>query len=246
MNVKQVKNIFGNFKYKDVGGGFIQILGNWVEKNITTIECKIIGKVRFNKLVAHQLQQAMEEIYNTDKNLIDPIDFHSSGGTFVTRRKRNNSKNPSLSLHSWGIAIDVNVMYGKDGKGGAINIGNNSYQPRILINIFNKYGFEYGGNWKGFKDGMHFQIAKVLNMTVAEPTLINKVKVVVNNHLLNIKAWLKDNTVVSNDKDIRKSLEVKTDTPISLTQYFRKLDKNAVIKWDNKTKKLYVYSKIIK
>jgi len=59
------------------------------------------------------------------------------------------------SLHSWGIAIDINP-------------GANPYQPGNygppqtdippqIIDIFKKYGFAWGGDWPGERDAMHFE-----------------------------------------------------------------------------------------
>ena len=59
------------------------------------------------------------------------------------------------SLHSWGIAIDINP-------------GRNPYQlgnwgspqtdiPGPIIDIFKKYGFAWGGDWPGERDPMHFE-----------------------------------------------------------------------------------------
>lgn len=59
------------------------------------------------------------------------------------------------SLHSWGIAIDINPE-------------TNPYQsrnwgppetdiPGPIIDIFKKYGFAWGGDWPGERDPMHFE-----------------------------------------------------------------------------------------
>jgi len=59
------------------------------------------------------------------------------------------------SLHSWGIAVDINP-------------DRNPYQPGNwdepqkdipdgIINVFKKYGFAWGGDWAGQRDSMHFE-----------------------------------------------------------------------------------------
>lgn len=59
------------------------------------------------------------------------------------------------SLHSWGIAVDINPE-------------SNPYQPGNygppttdispeIIDIFKKYGFVWGGDWPGERDPMHFE-----------------------------------------------------------------------------------------
>lgn len=70
-------------------------------------------------------------------------------GCFNIRKKRGLS---SMSLHSWGIAIDVN----------AFENGLNMI-PRLspgFVKCFTDNGFDWGGNWQR-KDGMHFQLSKI-------------------------------------------------------------------------------------
>lgn len=70
-------------------------------------------------------------------------------GCFNIRKKRGLQ---SMSLHSWGIAIDVNAFENGLGKEPKLSPG--------FVKCFTDAGFEWGGNW-GRKDGMHFQLAKI-------------------------------------------------------------------------------------
>lgn len=70
-------------------------------------------------------------------------------GCFNIRKKRGLS---SMSLHSWGIAIDVNAFENGLGK-----------QPKLspeFVKCFTDNGFIWGGTWTR-KDGMHFQLANI-------------------------------------------------------------------------------------
>lgn len=70
-------------------------------------------------------------------------------GCFNIRKKRGSS---TQSLHSWGIAIDINAAWNGFGK-----------QPTLrpdLVRCFTDAGFEWGGAWSK-PDGMHFQLAKI-------------------------------------------------------------------------------------
>ncbi|MEO0573032.1 MAG: M15 family metallopeptidase [Bacteroidota bacterium] len=54
-----------------------------------------------------------------------------------------------MSIHSWGIAIDINAAWNGLGK-----------QPQMsneLVMCFKDAGFDWGGDWKR-KDGMHYQL----------------------------------------------------------------------------------------
>ena len=70
-------------------------------------------------------------------------------GCFNIRKKRGLS---SMSLHSWGIAIDVNAAWNGLGKEPTLSAG--------FVKCFTDAGFDWGGTWQR-KDGMHFQLAKI-------------------------------------------------------------------------------------
>jgi hypothetical protein len=70
-------------------------------------------------------------------------------GCFNIRRKRFGL---TMSLHSWGIAVDVNAAWNCFG-----------CKPRLspgFVKCFTDAGFEWGGTWRR-RDGMHFQLAKI-------------------------------------------------------------------------------------
>lgn len=70
-------------------------------------------------------------------------------GCFNIRNKRGLN---SPSLHSWGIAIDVNAFENGLNQTPKLSQG--------FVNCFINNGFEWGGTWTR-KDGMHFQLAKI-------------------------------------------------------------------------------------
>jgi hypothetical protein len=70
-------------------------------------------------------------------------------GCFNIRKKRGLS---SMSLHSWGLAVDVNAFENGLGKEPKLSPG--------FVKCFTDAGFTWGGVWKR-KDGMHFQLAKI-------------------------------------------------------------------------------------
>jgi hypothetical protein len=70
-------------------------------------------------------------------------------GCFNIRKMRGIN---SMSLHSWGVAFDVN----------AAENGLNQ-EPKLspaFVKCFTDVGFDWGGNWQR-KDGMHFQLSKI-------------------------------------------------------------------------------------
>lgn len=70
-------------------------------------------------------------------------------GCFNIRKKRGLS---SMSLHSWGIAIDVNAAWNGLGKEPTLSKG--------FVKCFTDAGFDWGGIWQR-KDGMHFQLSSI-------------------------------------------------------------------------------------
>jgi len=72
--------------------------------------------------------------------------------TYNYRSKRGGG---GQSLHSWGIAIDINPQ------SNPYQIGNwgepQTDIPQPIIDIFKKYGFAWGGDWPGERDPMHFE-----------------------------------------------------------------------------------------
>ncbi len=71
-------------------------------------------------------------------------------GCFNIRKKRGAA---TLSLHSWGLAIDVNAAWNQFGKPPNLS-------PRF-VKCFTDNGFDWGGTWAK-PDGMHFQLADII------------------------------------------------------------------------------------
>jgi hypothetical protein len=69
-------------------------------------------------------------------------------GCFNIRPMRTSS---TMSLHSWGIAVDVNAFENGQGKIPKLSDG--------FVQCFLQSGFDWGGNFT-LQDGMHFQLRK--------------------------------------------------------------------------------------
>lgn len=70
-------------------------------------------------------------------------------GCFNVRKMRGLR---AQSLHSWGIAIDVNAAWNGLGKDPQLSEG--------FVRCFTDAGFDWGGVWKRV-DAMHFQLSKI-------------------------------------------------------------------------------------
>jgi hypothetical protein len=112
----------------------------------TNLEVGVIPKRLYcNKDMVTPLSQAFKNLIDTGK----VAELKTWDGCFNIRKKRGLS---SMSLHSWGIAIDVNAAWNGLGKDPVLS--------SEFVKCFTDAGFDWGGTWKR-KDGMHFQLAKI-------------------------------------------------------------------------------------
>ena len=56
----------------------------------------------------------------------------------------------SLSLHAWGLAVDINASKNPQ--------GSEPRQDRRVVRAFEREGFTWGGRWPTAPDGMHFEL----------------------------------------------------------------------------------------
>lgn len=112
----------------------------------THLEIGVIPKKLYcNKLMVPALIKAFTNLI--DRRFVKEL--KTFDGCFNVRKKRGLL---SLSLHSWGIAIDVNAAWNGLGKTPTLSAG--------FVKCFTDAGFEWGGTWQR-KDGMHFQLAAI-------------------------------------------------------------------------------------
>ena len=112
----------------------------------THLEIGVIPKkVYCNKDLVKPLTQAFTNLI--ERKLVGEL--KTWDGCFSIRKIRGGQ---SMSLHSWGLAIDVNAAWNGLGKEPQLSSG--------FVKCFTDSGFDWGGNFSR-KDGMHFQLAKL-------------------------------------------------------------------------------------
>lgn len=76
------------------------------------------------------------------------------------RPKVTNAKG-GQSIHNYGLAMDYVIMLDKDNNGTFETIEWNLKSPyhKVVVDYFKSKGYEWGGDWKSFKDYPHFQKA---------------------------------------------------------------------------------------
>ena len=138
-----VKEMFGDFQIKERDGVWITTEPEWREENIQNKRMPILGITRCHRLMWEPLEGALNQILEEGlEEYLSIEEWRSSGGCYSPRRINRFDAGGSISRHAWGIAIDINTK--------------SSYPPRV-VQIFNDWGFAWGGTWTS-PDEMHFEL----------------------------------------------------------------------------------------
>ena len=138
-----VKEMFGDFQIKERDGVWITTEPEWREENIQNKRMPILGITRCHRLMWEPLEGALNQILEEGlEEYLIIEEWRSSGGCYAPRRINRFEAGGSISRHAWGIAIDINTKSG--------------YPPRV-VEIFNDWGFAWGGTWTS-PDEMHFEL----------------------------------------------------------------------------------------
>ncbi len=136
----------GSFSYEYFPDGSVRPDPDWVATYIRTESVPILGNVTCHRVMLPRLRGALTEVVRRD--LADSINPDDYGGCYVPRFI---DRDPSrgLSLHTWGIAVDMNVAGNHRGTRGDID--------RRVVDVFKRWGFAWGGDWT-YTDPMHFEL----------------------------------------------------------------------------------------
>jgi hypothetical protein len=101
--------------------------------------------------VAYYAGSPVDWIFSGAEGLTDTAPIKTIG-TYCVRYIRG-SKTKRLSLHSFGIAVDINARENRMGKPGKITANS------LITFAFERRGFSWGGHWRGRScDPMHFEM----------------------------------------------------------------------------------------
>ena len=152
---------------------------------IHVLHCGIDGKdhegeLIVNKVIAQDILQIFYELYIIDypiEKMVLVDNFHGNDDISMTINNtsafnsRYVSDTDELSLHAYGLAVDVNPLYNPYVGNDDIVLPNSSRQyvdrtqtfsmkmdeNDICVRTFVAHGFTWGGDWTGVKDYMHFE-----------------------------------------------------------------------------------------
>ena len=112
-------------------------------------------KIYCNKDLVMPLSKAFQNLIHTGH----VNELKTWDGCFNIRKKRGGS---TMSLHSWGVAVDMNYSDNLLGK---------TYQQLVaegktpfsegFLQCFRSAGFDCGGDWTKRPDRMHFQLKSI-------------------------------------------------------------------------------------
>lgn len=112
----------------------------------TNLEIGVIPKrIYCNKDLIEPLSRVFKALIETG----NVKELKTWDGCFNIRQIKGSS---AMSLHSWGIAVDINAFENQLGMIPRLSDG--------FVLCFTQNGFDWGGNFSR-KDGMHFQLQKI-------------------------------------------------------------------------------------
>ena len=124
-----------------------------IQKAFAHVRFSAVGTIGFpkkiflNKDMQAPLEKALRNVIG--RGLAQ--EMKTWDGCFIIRQKRGLK---SMSLHSWGIACDINASENRMGQ-----------KPKLtpaFVKCFKDEAFDWGGDWQGSRtDGMHFQLASI-------------------------------------------------------------------------------------
>jgi hypothetical protein len=144
--------LIGSMNFRILKDGFIDPDPAWVAANIVHGEVPILGEVTCHRVLFPQLFAALSEIES--EGLSPEIDVKQYGGCYVPRFISRDPRR-GLSMHAFGLAVDLNVSQNYYGTRGHMD-------PQVVA-IFEEWGFAWGGRWSE-PDPMHFELARLVEV----------------------------------------------------------------------------------
>jgi hypothetical protein len=140
----------GTMTFRILSNGFIDPDDSWVAANITSGTVPILGTVNCHRILIPQLGAALGEVQEVGlASEIRPGDY---GGCYVPRFIDRDPRR-GLSMHAFGLAVDLNVSTN--------GLGTRGDMDPDIVRIFEKWGFRWGGWWSR-PDPMHFELARIV------------------------------------------------------------------------------------
>jgi hypothetical protein len=151
---------YGQFRYRELSGGRIEVDPVWVRNNIITIKLPGLNRnVQVHRLAADNFVKAFTYIKNGTATIngrrVPLLSLvRTMDGTFVTRHA-NWNPGAGLSNHSWGTAMDINAS----NHFRYVNPVREPNDPNRILweKAFKPAGFSWGNS---YSDSMHYELLR--------------------------------------------------------------------------------------
>ena len=99
---------------------------------------------------------------------------------FLQRPKVTNADSWQ-SIHNYGLAFDIVLLYDKNGDGTFETPSwNDNEHWQMVVTFFKSKGYEWGGDWKTLKDKPHFQKTFGFDWRVLKQRIENGITIIDN------------------------------------------------------------------
>ncbi len=157
LDISGLVDYYNDFKDGEYGNCMDEGSGEYARNHLTTID--FMGKrVQVNKVAAPDFLAVAADIGKCED--ADDYDFwaDTAGGTYVCRYNTNNPG--ELSMHAYGLAIDINPSSNPNCPKDATCGGETKCItdiPDCVVTAFKNHNFIWGCDFKRVKDSMHFE-----------------------------------------------------------------------------------------
>lgn len=138
----------------------------WAEKHLAHVAVPrklmmgniLIKNIKVNKVCSEDFEKILEEFWEAcgkDQKRVEREGMGVFSGDWVVRQARGLK---ITSMHAYGLAVDFNAPKNPLGAPEALTAFKGS---SLIVKIFERHGWTWGGRWKTRRDAMHFQYPKV-------------------------------------------------------------------------------------
>jgi hypothetical protein len=126
------------------GEDWVTLDPGFLRRHIVTRRVPLLGDVTCHRRMIPTLRSAMAEL--SRRGLGHLVNAGEYAGCYAPRRIQPSG---TLSLHAWGLAVDLNAVSNP--------LGGESNQDPRLVRVMKRHRFFWGGDFPTVRDPMHFE-----------------------------------------------------------------------------------------
>ena len=126
------------------GEDWVRLNPGFLRRHIVTHRVPLLGAVTCHRRMIPALRAALAALQR--RGLGHLVDAAEYAGCYAPRRIQPSG---TLSLHAWGLAVDLNAASNP--------VGGRSNQDPRLVRAMERHGFSWGGDFPTVPDPMHFE-----------------------------------------------------------------------------------------